>query len=100
MFASFKEHNMSNPVTIHEIQVPLEVISPMGKGLVWLVKDYGLEMDTMYSVIISEGSMEGMIFDFPNSDIKATKNYSLGRGAWKDLKTKISARDKNHHECS
>ncbi len=83
---------MEGNVTIYECNMPLEVITPMGPGHIWLVKDYGLEMNTLYSVIIKSGKMQGMIFDFSNSDIRVSKNYSLGRGQWSELKEKLTRR--------
>lgn len=79
----------SSHVTIHECTSPIEVDTPMGRGTVWLIKDYGIEVDTHYTVIIKDGVMHGRIFDFPNWDIKVVNNYSCGRGEWSELKEKI-----------
>jgi len=81
---------MASGLTIHEIQMPIEVETPMGRGIIWLIKDYGIEMNTFYTVIINAGEMAGLVFDFSNSDIKVTKNYSLGRGSWQELRDKIT----------
>lgn len=76
---------------IYEPATYLDVETPMGRGNVWLVKDYGLEMDTFYTVIIREGEHTGQIFDFPNTDIRVTSNYTLHRGKWKDLAKRIES---------
>ena len=81
---------MASGLTIHEIQIPIEVVTPKGRGIIWLIKDYGIEMNTFYTVIINAGEMAGLVFDFSNSDIKVTKNYSLGRGSWQELRDKIT----------
>jgi len=78
---------------IFEPSTYLDVITPLGRGNVWLVKDFGLEMDTYYSVIIREGDHTGQIFDFSNSDIRVSPNYSLHRGKWNDLSEKITGRN-------
>ena len=74
---------------ILEPRTYLDVETPLGRGNIWLIKDYGLEMDTFYTVIIREGAHAGQIFDFPNSDIRVSANYSLHRGRWQDLSKKI-----------
>ncbi|MBL8047163.1 MAG: hypothetical protein JNJ45_00635 [Chthonomonas sp.] len=74
---------------IYEPHSYLDVETPLGRGNVWLVKDYGLEMDTFYTVIIREGDHAGQIFDFSNSDVRVTANYTLHRGKWRDLAEKI-----------
>jgi hypothetical protein len=40
---------------VYEPKSYLDVETPMGRGNIWLVKDYGLEMDTYYTVVIREG---------------------------------------------
>gem|GEM_PF-1053490 len=74
---------------IFEPKSYLDVETPMGRGNIWLVKDYGLEMDTFYSVVIREGDHQGQVFDFSNSDIRVTSNYTLHRGRWKELSARI-----------
>jgi hypothetical protein len=64
---------------IYEPQQPLEVDTPRGRGRVWLVTDYGAEIEKLFAVIINEN---GEIWEFTNKDIKATKNITMGRGEW------------------
>lgn len=76
-------------IAIYECVSSLEVETPMGRGNIWLVKDYGPGADTLYSVIIQDGKEQGMIFDFPNSEIRVSSNFTIGRGSWHELKGKI-----------
>jgi hypothetical protein len=64
---------------IYEPRQPLEVDTPKGRGRVWLVTDYGGEIEKLFAVIINES---GEIWEFTNKDIKATKNTTMGRGKW------------------
>lgn len=75
---------------IHETMQSPEVTTPMGKGTIWLIKEYSEEAETLYSVVISEGEHRGCIFDFRNKDIRFDLNYSLGRGKWSELKRRFS----------
>lgn len=74
---------------IYEPKTYLDVDTPMGRGNIWLVKDYGLEMDTYYTVVIRDGEHQGQIFDFSNADVRVGSNYTLHRGRWKELSTQI-----------
>ena len=61
---------------ILEVAQPLHVITPMGRGRVWLVTDYGCEIEKIFTIILDE---TGQIWEFPNKDIKATSNVTMGR---------------------
>jgi len=62
-------------MTIYEPHNRLEVITPKGKGIVWLVTDYGHETDTIYTVILDSGEM----WQFTHKDIKVRDNITFGR---------------------
>ena len=62
-------------MTIYEPYNRLEVITPKGKGIVWLVTDYGHETDTIYTVILDSGEM----WQFTHKDIKVRDNITFGR---------------------
>lgn len=53
----------------------LEVITPKGKGIIWLVTDYGHETDTIYTVILDSGEM----WQFTHKDLKVRDNLTFGR---------------------
>ena len=63
-------------MTIYEPHNRLEVSTPKGDGVVWLVTDYGHETDTIYTVIIN-GS--GELWQFRHKDIRAKSNVTFGR---------------------
>jgi hypothetical protein len=54
----------------------VEVTTPKGNGVIWLVTDYGHETDTVYTVIIDETSE---LWQFTHKDIKVRKNITFGR---------------------
>jgi hypothetical protein len=41
-------------MVIFEPKNRLEVTTPKGKGIVWLVTDYGHETDTIYTIILDD----------------------------------------------
>jgi len=61
---------------IYEPNNRLEVITPKGKGVVWLVTDYGHETDTVYTVIIDE---TGEMWQFTHKDLRVRNNLTFGR---------------------
>lgn len=54
----------------------LDVTTPKGDGIVWLVTDYGHETDTIYTVIINE---TGELWQFTHKDIIVKQNLTYGR---------------------
>lgn len=63
-------------MTIYEPENRVEVTTPMGDGIIWLVTDYGHETDTIYTVILNES---GEFWQFRHKDIRAKKNITFGR---------------------
>ena len=61
---------------IYEPHNRLEVSTPKGDGVVWLVTDYGHETDTIYTVIINES---GELWQFRHKDIRVKSNITFGR---------------------
>ncbi len=53
----------------------LEVDTPKGKGIVWLVTDYGHETDTIYTVILDSGEL----WQFTHKDLIVRGNITFGR---------------------
>ena len=61
---------------IHEPQNRVEVKTPKGNGIIWLVTDYGHETDTIYTVIIDS---TGEFWQFTHKDITARNNITYNR---------------------
>lgn len=61
---------------IHEPTNRVEVITPKGPGVIWLVTDYGHETDTIYTVIINE---TGEFWQYTHKDIRAKSNITFHR---------------------
>ena len=61
---------------IFEPQNRVEVSTPKGDGILWMVIDYGHETDTIYTVIIND---TGEFWQFTHKDIKAKKNITFKR---------------------
>jgi len=61
--------------TIYELTNRVEVRTPKGKGIIWLVTDYGHETDTIYTVIQNSGEM----WQWTHKDIIVEQNITFGR---------------------
>lgn len=61
---------------IYEPTNRVEVSTPKGNGIVWLVTDYGHETDTIYTVILDDN---GELWQYTHKDIKVRKNITFGR---------------------
>lgn len=61
---------------IYEPKNRLEVSTPKGNGIIWLVSDYGHETDTIYTIILND---TGEMWQFVHKDIRVTSNYTFGR---------------------
>ena len=53
----------------------VDVKTPKGNGVIWLVTEYGHETDTIYTVIINNGE----IWQFTHKDIIVLQNITFGR---------------------
>jgi hypothetical protein len=54
----------------------LEVTTPKGDGVVWLVTDYGHETDTIYTIIIDA---TGELWQYAHKDIIVKPNITFRR---------------------
>ena len=54
----------------------MEVETPKGAGVIWLVTEYGHETDTIYTVVIND---TGEFWQFTHKDIRAKNNLTYGR---------------------
>lgn len=61
---------------IFEPQNRVEVTTPKGDGVIWLVTDYGHETNTIYTVIIDE---TGQMWQFTHKDLIVKSNITFGR---------------------
>jgi hypothetical protein len=61
---------------IYEPTNRLEVSTPKGPGIIWLVTDYGHETDTIYTVILDE---TGEFWQYTHRDIRARNNITFKR---------------------
>ena len=61
---------------IFEPKNRIEVSTPKGDGIIWMVIDYGHETDTIYTVILND---TGEFWQFTHKDIKAKKNITFKR---------------------
>jgi hypothetical protein len=62
---------------VYEPRQQLQVMTPKGRGRVYLVTEYGSEIEKIFTVIIDA---TGEIWEFGNQDINATRNKTMGRG--------------------
>ena len=60
---------------IHEPHNRVDVTTPQGDGVIWLVTEYGHETDTMYTIILNNGE----IWQFTHKDIRVKDNVTFNR---------------------
>jgi len=63
-------------MVIFEPQNRVDVSTPKGDGVIWLVTDYGHESNTIYTVIINE---TGEMWQFTHKDLVVKDNITFGR---------------------
>lgn len=54
----------------------IDVITPKGDGVIWLVTDYGHETDTIYTVIINS---TGELWQYAHKDLIVKPNITYRR---------------------
>lgn len=54
----------------------IDVATPKGDGIIWLVTDYGHETDTIYTIIINA---TGELWQFVHRDIRVKPNITFRR---------------------
>lgn len=60
---------------ILELKQQVEVNTPKGRGRMFLVTEYGSEIEKVFTVIL----YNGQIWEFTNNEITATSNFTMGR---------------------
>ena len=58
-----------------ELRQQVEVNTPKGRGRLFLVTEYGSEIEKIFTVILYNGE----IWEFANNDIRVTNNITMGR---------------------
>lgn len=66
-------------MVIFEPQNRVDVSTPKGNGVIWLVTDYGHESNTIYTVIIDE---TGEMWQFTHKDLVVKNNITFGRNGY------------------
>ena len=61
---------------IYEPYNRIDVVTPKGDDIIWLVTEYGHETDTMYTVIINA---TGELWQFIHRDIRVKPNVTFRR---------------------
>jgi hypothetical protein len=61
---------------IYEPHNRIDVTTPKGDGIIWLVTEYGHETDTMYTVIINA---TGELWQYTHRDIIVKPNLTYRR---------------------
>jgi hypothetical protein len=57
----------------------IDVKTPKGDGVIWLVTDYGHETDTIYTIIINS---TGELWQFTHKDIIVKNNITFRRDGY------------------
>jgi hypothetical protein len=70
---------------IHEPHNRVDVTTPQGDGVIWLVTEYGHETDTIYTIILNNGE----IWQFTHKDIRVKDNITFNRVFTKTEKHQI-----------
>lgn len=66
-------------MVIFEPQNRVDVSTPKGDGVIWLVTDYGHESNTIYTIIIND---TGEMWQFTHKDIVVKSNVTFGRNGY------------------
>lgn len=61
---------------IFEPKEHIEVETPKGIGRIWLVTEYGSEIEKVFTVIISDS---GEFWEFRNNQVKAKANQTMSK---------------------
>jgi len=58
-----------------ELRQQIEVETPRGRGRLFLVTDYGSEIEKIFTVVLYNGTM----FEYPIDKIRLTQNITMAR---------------------
>lgn len=62
-------------MNVIEVQQQIEVETPRGRGRIWLVTEYGSEIEKVFTILLHNGE----IWEYKNNDIRLTSNTTMGR---------------------
>ena len=62
-------------MNVIEVQQQIEVETPRGRGRIWLVTEYGSEIEKVFTILLHNGE----IWEYKNNDIRLTSNITMGR---------------------
>lgn len=62
-------------MNVIEVQQQIEVETPRGRGRIWLVTEYGSEIEKVFTILLHNGE----IWEYKNNDITLTSNTTMGR---------------------
>ncbi len=65
--------------TMLQLNPPIPLSTPKGKGIAVMVIDYGIDHDLWWTVIISRGEHAGEIWTYANPEVRGVENITLGR---------------------
>jgi hypothetical protein len=60
-------------MVVLELSQMIEVNMPKGRGRIWLVTEYGQEIEKLFTILLNNGE----IWEFTNKDVRTTKNVSF-----------------------
>jgi hypothetical protein len=83
-------------MNIYEPHNRVDVTTPQGDGVIWLVTEYGHETDTMYTIILNDGQ----IWQFTHKDIVVKDNVTFNRVFARTEKPKVGAVITNRYSSS
>lgn len=61
---------------IYEPKNRVEVATPKGDGIIWVITDYGHETDTIYTIILND---TGEMWQYTHRDIRVKSNITFNR---------------------
>ena len=67
-------------MTILQLNPPIPLVCPKGRGYAHLVIDYSPEHDLMFTIFIDSGEFAGQCWTFSNRHITIQNNITLDRG--------------------
>jgi hypothetical protein len=83
-------------MNIYEPHNRVDVTTPQGDGVIWLVTEYGHETDTMYTIILNDGQ----VWQFTHKDIVVKDNVTFNRVFTKTEKPKVGSAITNRYSSS
>lgn len=66
---------------VYEPKNRIDVSTPKGDGVIWMVMDYGHESDTIYTIILNDS---GQMWQYTHRDIRVKNNITFNRVIQKD----------------